>query len=298
MSIYFASEKNKRKRNEDSFCQMDIAMNHEASLGVFAVADGMGGLAEGKKYADRAIHLWYEKLIQVLLSQQFRDRSLADQMKALQDFSLNVYQFMNHTLYLEGLDLGIKGGTSFSAAIHFWDKWIISNCGDSPVYISKQGQVKLLSKIQNRAHHMMRNGLIQKGSEEFYRNKNRLMEYLGKREEVHPYVSMISDQEIEYLLMGTDGAFGDYDENSLGEILDQEHIPDSEIIASLFERVRAGGESDNQTAILYVKDRPWQEGEENKEARAQTDVRNCSYTVIEKKSVKRKFTSRLLRNKK
>ena len=43
MAFYFASEKNKREVNEDSYCQMELRINLEASVSAMVVADGMGG---------------------------------------------------------------------------------------------------------------------------------------------------------------------------------------------------------------------------------------------------------------
>ena len=51
MAFYFASEKNKREVNEDSYCQMELRINLEASVRAMVVADGMGGLAGGKFYS-------------------------------------------------------------------------------------------------------------------------------------------------------------------------------------------------------------------------------------------------------
>ena len=52
MAFYFASEKTKREINEDSYCQMELRINLEASISAMVVADGMGGLAGGKFYSE------------------------------------------------------------------------------------------------------------------------------------------------------------------------------------------------------------------------------------------------------
>ncbi len=251
MSFYYASEKNKRAVNEDSFCQMDIRMNHEAVISTMAIADGMGGLSEGRRYSSTAINLWYEELVHFVMGEGFRDCALNDQINALQQFSARIYETLNQKLYRMGLDRGVKGGTTLTTAIHFWDRWIISNCGDSPAYIAKNGQIAVKSLIQNRAGEMVRDGKTTRGTAEFYQNKNKLSEYLGRKTPVHPFVTIVEDTEVDYVLIGSDGAFGNYDETSLHFMFQKEN---KEMLKELFNKVRDVGEEDNQTAILYVRE--------------------------------------------
>lgn len=312
MSFYFLSEKNQRNTNEDSFCQIDIQMNHEACVSVMAVSDGMGGLSEGKMFSERAIRLWYSELMNYILSEAFRDCTLTEQMKALQDFSYVTYQTINKTLYHEGLDQGIRGGTTLSVAIHFRDHWIVSNCGDSPIYAVRDGYVSLISMIHNRAHQMVRDGIIDKNSEEFNRNKNKLMEYLGRREPVHPHIAIVRDEDIDYLLMGSDGAFGDYDEDALEMLFQSGEVPDRDIVSTLFELARMSGENDNQTAILYAAERRFEEEDTRRydldrngwsrymdQQYSAVDARNCSYKVLEQEttSVTKRLRNRFLGNR-
>ena len=259
MSFYFASEQNRRLENEDSYCQMDFRMNHEAALSVMAIADGMGGLSKGKLYSEKAIHLWYEGLLKVILSKEFKDCSLQKQIGVLQDFSETIYEKINQELYHMGLDQGVKGGTTLTCAIHFWDTWILSNCGDSPAYSIKDGEAVLRSAIQNRAWEMIQEGETTMRSASFYQYKNRLLQYLGRREKVCPHVTTISDEEADYLLIGTDGALGENDGPVIAKILSYEETDGQTLLKRLFDEAKALGEEDNQTAILYIKDLPEEE---------------------------------------
>lgn len=266
MAIYFESEINRRSKNEDSFCSMEFRMNHEAAVNAMAVADGMGGLSGGKLYSETAIRLWYEALLKRVMGDAFRDCSLQQQIETLVTFSETIPEEINRQLYKKGLDVGMKGGTTLSAAIHFWDTWIISNCGDSPVYCMDQGRLRLVSEIQNVAQRMVEEGKTQEGTLLYYQNKNRLLHYLGRREPVTAHVVRIADREAECLLMGTDGAFGSLTQKKIEEILNICGEP-QKIIKTLFEHARETGEEDNQTALFYVADRT----EEKAKARLEKD---------------------------
>ena len=262
MAFFFASEINRRSSNEDSYCQMEIRMNAEAAVKAMVVADGMGGLSGGKYYSEAAVNLWYQELLQILMSDRFKGNPLDRQIEILQEFSEEIYSKLNQRLYKKGLDAGIKGGTTLSAVIHFWDTFIVSNCGDSPPLIPASNPFlynQLISEVQNVAEEMVREGKTTAGSVLYYQNKNRLLDYLGKRKECKPYCRLFPAEEIDGILMGSDGAFGDLTKAEIETIFCDCERP-QRVIGQIFESARESGEEDNQTAILYVN----QEKEKNK----------------------------------
>lgn len=255
VAVYFSSEINKRSSNEDSFCDMELRVNHEATVHAMVVADGMGGLAGGKLYSETAVRLWYQNLVETIMSDEFRDGPLWQQTELLQEFCEDVFDKINRSLYRKGQDAGVKGGTTLSTAVHFWDTWIIVNCGDSPVYKINNGTLSLVSEIQNAAWKMVREGKTKEGSIQFYQNKNRLTQYLGRWDPVYPSVTLCKDKDLQGLILGTDGAFGSLTRGEIQEVLCRDIRP-QDMIKELFEKARAGGEEDNQTAILYLEEQP------------------------------------------
>lgn len=249
MVFYMESLKNKRSDNQDSYCHMEIRVNHEAKVQAFCVADGMGGLEAGKEYSGKAVSLWFERLVGVLMGENFANCSLNSQIETLEEFSKGIFSTINERIYEIGMDTGLVGGTTLTTAIHFWDTWIIGNCGDSPLYMMRNGNIELVSQIQNVAWQLVREDKTQIGSTLFYQNKNRLLEYLGKREEVHPYVQTVEEDGIQSILMGSDGAFGDLSMAKIENVLKQFDRKE-EALSVILEFAREHGESDNQTAIL------------------------------------------------
>lgn len=252
MAFFFASEINRRSSNEDSYCQMEFRMNAEAAVRAMVVADGMGGLSGGKYYSEAAVNMWYQELLATMMSERFRGNPLDRQIEILQEFSEEIYSKLNQRLYKNGLDAGMKGGTTLSSVIHFWDTVIVSNCGDSPVYRIKDGEITLVSEIQNVAEKMVREGKTARGSVLYYQNKNRLLDYLGKRKECIPYCSVFQAEEADGILMGSDGAFGDLTLEEIQSVLCNCERP-QKVIGRIFEKAREAGEEDNQTAIFYLK---------------------------------------------
>lgn len=303
MAFFFASEINRRSSNEDSYCQMEIRMNDEAAVKVMVVADGMGGLSGGKYYSEAAVNIWYQELIATLMSDRFRGNPLDRQIEILQKFSKEIYGKLNQILYKKGLDAGIKGGTTLSAVIHFWDTVIISNCGDSPIYALLDGKIRLISEIQNVAEKMVREGKTSIGSVLYYQNKNRLLDYLGKRAECTPFCTVLSAGDIDGVLAGSDGAFGDLTTEEIARIITSCERP-QRIIGQIFEKAREAGEEDNQTAVFYLmKDREEKKKESEvqfpKAAPKQTAKKeeSCCYTKLSETKKPLSLKEKLFKNR-
>lgn len=304
MAFFFASEINRRSSNEDSYCQMEIRMNDEAAVRALVVADGMGGLSGGKYYSEAAVNMWYQELLSTLMSERFRGNPLDRQIEILQEFSKEIYGKLNQTLYKKGLDAGIKGGTTLSAVIHFWDTIIISNCGDSPIYVLKDGQLRLVSEVQNVAEKMVREGKTSTGSVLYYQNKNRLLDYLGKRAEAHPYCTAFPSTDADGILAGSDGAFGDLTLEELISAIAECKRP-QEIIRQVFEKARAAGEEDNQTAVFYLIREKEQKKKESEiqfpkaglKQEAEKKEESCCYTEISETKKPLSLREKLLKNR-
>ena len=117
----------------------------------------------------------------------------------------------------------------------------------------KNGELSLLSEIQNVASQMVKKGTTKEGTTLFYQNKNRLTEYLGKRGEVHPCCTRLSQEEAYMILMGSDGAFGNLSMKEIERILNIQK-PSQQMLMELFDQAKASGEDDNQTAIVFVRE--------------------------------------------
>lgn len=255
MAIFYDSNINRRREQEDSYSYIELGLNHEATVKAMVVADGMGGMSGGRFFSDKAVKLWCEMLLKLLMSEDFRDCSLPTQIDSLYRFMQESFERINRILYPMGLDQGYKGGTTMTCAISFWDSVIVGNCGDSPAYLLKNGRISLISRIQNLAGELLRQGKTGVDGVLYKQNKNRLTQYLGRRESVEAYVTMINKDDMDGLIIGSDGAFGNLDIPALEDVFARVMIR-QEILKELFGRARDLGEDDNQTAILYLKDMP------------------------------------------
>ena len=262
MPVFFETRTNRRQVNQDRYFYMEYRVNHEAMLKVFLVADGMGGLSKGEKASAMASEKWLLKLQKMTLSEEFLGRTLTEQIEALKRFSYRAVQEINEEVYRELMDQGIEGGTTLTAGILFWDTLILSNCGDSPAYLLKEdGSLLRLTRDQNVAEELGRQGKITRDSSTYEQKKHMLTDYIGKYRKAAPSVISVEYQKGEILLFGSDGAFGEVGEEDLRAILLREKNQPEQVIGAVFRRAEELGEEDNQTMILYLEEREKEEKE-------------------------------------
>lgn len=256
MPVFFETRKNKRHTNQDSYLCMEYRVNHEAMIRVFVIADGMGGLACGELASSMAVERWILHLQKFTMSKEFLGKSLNDQMKQLEKFSYEVVEKINKEIYQEFSDRGLTGGTTLTAGILYWDTLILTNCGDSPAYFYRKSDdsFRKITKDQNAAEQLVREGRIQRSSVEYEKQKNLLTDYLGKYRKSEPVVSTYRFQEGDRLLLGSDGAFGTLGELQIRTLLEKKESTPEQVPVSIFDAANRQGEEDNQTLIYYYKE--------------------------------------------
>lgn len=256
MPVFFKTRKNKRHTNQDSYLCMEYRVNHEAMMQVFVIADGMGGLDCGELASSMAVERWILHLQKFTMSKEFLGRSLNEQIKRLENFSYAVIETVNKEIYQEFSDRGLTGGTTLTAGILYWDTLLLTNCGDSPAYFYRKSDdsFRKITKDQNAAEQLVREGKIQRSSDEYEKQKNLLTDYLGKYRRSEPVVSTHRFQEGDRLLLGSDGAFGTLEESQIRTLLEKKRKTPEQVPDSIFEAANRAGEEDNQTLIYYYKE--------------------------------------------
>lgn len=256
MPVYFESRKNKRSTNQDYHLFMEYRINHEAMIRIFLVADGMGGLACGELASSLAGEKWLLKLQKFTMSKEFLGRSLNEQIENLKRFSYQAVEEINEEVYRELSDRGITGGTTLTTGILYWDTLILANCGDSPAYLyqKKGNSFVSLSREQNAAEELLKEGKVTKDSPEYRRHKHLLTDYIGKYRRAEPHVTLVPFCAGDMLLIGSDGAFGNLQENQIKNIVkEKEHAPE-QIVRDILSASEQLGEEDNQTLIVYMEE--------------------------------------------
>lgn len=234
----------KRTKNEDSFLINE-------SVGLFIVADGMGGHSGGE-FASRFAVTTIEEVIQslkndpeatVISGVNSADSQFGDRLRyAIQMASQKIF---DQALF----DQGLKGmGTTVASLFVENKKACVANVGDSRVYLVRDGEIKQLTQDHSLVSEQMRAGLISEKDAQNHQFKNVITRSVGYQEEVEIDLSYIDLQAQDKLVLCTDGLTNKLSDKEIFEMV-QNH--DRETSArELIRLANEKGGEDNITVLV------------------------------------------------
>ena len=237
----------KRKANEDNFCT-----NQE--LGLFIVADGMGGHAAGEVASRIAV----EEIERVLLqTRDDEDWTWPDSFDM--DFSLtaNKLRFAinlaNEKIRGTTMDrVECRGmGTTIVAAMILEENCLIAHVGDSRAYLFRDDELIALTSDHSWVNEQLKQGFLTVEHARNHPFRNVITQALGSGAEIQVDLMELSLHEKDLLLLCTDGL------NSMltdSEMLDLVRagaaLPLDVLTMNLIEAANQKGGDDNITVAL------------------------------------------------
>jgi serine/threonine protein phosphatase PrpC len=233
----------KRNQNEDSMCSDD-------GMGLYIVADGMGGHQAGEIASKIVVDTIRDHIRQFKESEPFEKPARMDaRLSAAANQLLSGIRLSNRLVHHASLNnQSYRGMGSTVSAVYFTDKsFIAANVGDSPIYLIRSGKIELLSVLhtvfaEQTALDPEYGELI--GSE----FKHVLTRAMGVEESVQAHIDEIGCRKNDILVISSDGLS---DKASPTEILKVVSDNDSpEACQQLVDLANERGGDDNITAIV------------------------------------------------
>lgn len=236
-----------RARQEDSFAfanAMDVTEIRRRGM-LAVMADGMGGLADGKQVSEKAV-----AGLLAGFNEMDRQGDLAAQLgQCVLDTSEDIYG------RFEG-----AGGTTLVACIFFRETLCWVSVGDSFIYLKRGRKLYRLNREQNYRAQLyleaIRAGRLDPGEANADPDGHRLCQFLGKDEvdELDLSIRPLPLQDGDMLLLCSDGVGGVLDENALLDCLGTGDP--TQACAHIGERIQALGRrsQDNYTALVVACD--------------------------------------------
>ena len=221
-----------RESNEDSFLVDD-------ERGLYAVADGVGGLPHGS-LASRLAVQFFRALIR-----DGHECSTEEELRSVvQEVHLNIVE----SGLLVGGDNGI--GTTFSAARVLDDKMIIAHVGDSSIFL-KNGQG--LQKISR--NHTLGDELIEKHGPDAMNDMpehymHTLTRCMGQDIDFAIDVATHSLKKGDGILICSDGVTNMVDDDVLDSVMEDNEPQD--VVPALIDLANQNGGVDNSTVVAFV----------------------------------------------
>jgi serine/threonine protein phosphatase PrpC len=239
-----------RELNEDSLLAMELTQVRESNsqpVGVFVVADGMGGHQGGEVASALAIRAAGDALLQSVLA------PAAGQVAAgpdkLDERIKEAVQAANVAIKDQaGLAHNDMGTTVVVAAV-VGDLVTVANVGDSRAYHLTSQAIKQITHDHSLVQSLVDAGSITPEEARVHPQRNRIYRMLGDKPKVEIDLFSLRLKIGERLLLCSDGLSGMIDDPLIHQIVVTSPDPHTACSALVQEANRAGGQ-DNITVIL------------------------------------------------
>ncbi len=217
-----------RDHNEDA---------HFASpaIGVWAVADGMGGHERGE-WASAAV----VDALRALPSDQDFDVCVDGTTKAI--------YAANATIHAEAKTIGSSMGTTVVALVLRDDRFAVIWAGDSRAYILRHGEMHQLSRDHTRVQELIDRGLLTPEQAEGHPMGHVLSRAVGVVPELELDGIVDEWQAGDLFLLCSDGLYGVISDTEIAAVLTSAELDDA--AGHLIEICLARGAPDNVTVVL------------------------------------------------
>lgn len=235
---------NIRTNNEDAFLI-------DADLGLYVVADGMGGHAAGEVASHEAIEALRDNLLSNSeLLDEFRqapDNDKADQVRQLIDRSVRAAAYQVFTL--SQIDPDRKGmGTTLSLLLMTPAAAFLAHVGDSRIYMLRDGRVRMITSDHTYVAAMVEAGRMTAEEAARSRYSNVLIRAVGSHDYVNVDTRVIRYRPGDVFLLCSDGLSGYLKDEEIPHRVAIDDLPGS--VERLIKLALDRGGKDNITAIL------------------------------------------------
>jgi serine/threonine protein phosphatase PrpC len=236
----------RREHNEDSFLVDD-------ALGLYAVADGMGGHAAGEVASRMAIEIVAEQIkagsdaLKKLAQDATHENKLAAQQlveKAIQEACARI----NKTSQADRSKRGM--GTTFDCVVVVGNRAILGHVGDSRVYLSRQGKVHRLTEDHTMLAMALKAGIGKK--EDFAESDwaNSLTRAVGPQPSVQVDTLLIECQSGDQFFLCSDGLHGYLSDEEAPQVIAS--MGSGTPLSRLIDLANDRGGKDNITGVLVA----------------------------------------------
>jgi len=233
-----------RNYNEDSFYT-------DQDLGLFVVADGMGGHAAGDIASNMAVEALSGYIgksctgVKPLIGPSHSGRSDVSNrlVSGIRLANQVVCEAANNNPSWQGM------GTTIVAALVDGDRVSIAHAGDSRAYLFRSGTISQLTDDHSVVAERVRKGLMSKEEAEGSRIRNLITRALGDDEALEVDVTEIDIMDGDRLLLCSDGLSTMVADDEVLSIITSDNAPES-ACRRLVDAANNNGGKDNITVVV------------------------------------------------
>ena len=233
-----------RKNNED-YCMGEIIQTDDECIGIFALADGMGGHKKGEVASKIAV----ESIIDFL--KENISKSSGIKMDYLDDVIKQGYNYANQKIYAKSRkDISCEGmGTTLVVAVVYKDDAIIANVGDSRCYLLKGDNFRKITKDHSVVEELVSANLITEEEARVHTRRNQITRAMGAEEIIIVDIFRQKLEKNDMLVLATDGLTGCVEDKDIKRIIMQDKSI-KDICDDLINEANNNSGKDNISVIL------------------------------------------------
>lgn len=237
-----------RDHNEDTIFHIETTFadcDTPLALGLFIVADGMGGHSHGEIASAAAARTAGNYLLSNLITKATISGGFQPDI-SLQELLGSAVQ----AAHLAVIKQAPGGGTTLTMAVAINDQICISHVGDSRAYLfEREGKMQQLTTDHSLVRRLIDLGQLTEEQSRSFPQKNVVYRALGQAEPLNPDLLSITLPKKGVLILCSDGLWGVVDESEIGRIIIEN--PDlTNCCQRLVEAANQAGGPDNISVIL------------------------------------------------
>jgi len=239
----------KRDGNEDSFSVED-------SLGLYIVADGMGGHLAGEVASNISVEIINKVFRKWVEKDTSEDEIFGEPDSSLSrkgNYILGGIRLANRVIYELALEKKEYHGMGTTVVVLLVTPSLIiaANVGDSRIYMVRDGEIERLSKDHSIVAEQVEMGMMTEEEAENSPLKHVLTRNLGSSEEVNPDIFEIEPANNDRFILCSDGLTDLVSDRELLEITENETGPEA-VCKGFIDLVLKRGAHDNATIISLL----------------------------------------------
>ena len=240
-----------RDLNEDSLLvlQLDrVQRSISQPIGLFVVADGMGGHAAGDVASGLVIDTMAQKMTTEVLAPQLAGDVDSEHFDA-QSWLAQAVQAANQVVHTQRLSAGTNMGTTLVAALVIGDTAFVANVGDSRAYlISADDGIQQITTDHSLVERLISLGQIKPDEARIHPQRNVIYRTVGDKEqaEIDFFVQRLNHGDL--LLLCSDGLSSQIEDTEIWRLVARSQSP-QEACERLVQAANQNGGEDNVTVI-------------------------------------------------
>jgi protein phosphatase len=234
-----------RDLNEDSLLTLELNRTQQSisqPIGVFVVADGMGGHAAGELASGTIVNTIAQKALAELMPAQAEKPDCGDWLR-------QAVEAANREVFSLRKSKGTDMGSTLVSAVLEGNRAYIAHVGDSRAYLIQASGIQQITIDHSLVERLVATHQITRQEARHHPQRNVIYRTVGDKSEIEVDISVRKLAVGDQLLLCSDGLSGMVDDEAIRDIVLQSTSPQAACEALINAANAAGGE-DNVTAIL------------------------------------------------